>query len=108
MARHDRTVLLAIAVVAVALALAHQATGAGGELLALLPPLLLAVPLLAGRYVGEGAIERLAARVAPAARLRRRGTRVPLRPAPSRAVSGGRLLAAGLARRGPPAFLLAG
>jgi hypothetical protein len=101
MPRRDRTVLLATALVAVALLVA------GGAFLVLLPPLLLAVPLLAGHYVGERAIERLAARFAPIRQRRRRTSRVPLRPAPSRVVTGGRLLGSGLARRGPPAFLLA-
>jgi len=77
---------------------AIQETG----LLCLAPALLLCVPLLLGRYVGE---ERLAtlARRAPARRRRRLApaarplARVPLM------LRGGRLVAASLAKRPPPA-----
>lgn len=79
--------------------------GAGTGLLFLAPALILALPLLAGRYVGEDAVVALVAGV----RLRRRrrataGLAARLQRAPRvLAVRGARLLAAALAERGPPA-----
>ena len=75
-------------------------------LLALAPLLLLLASLLAGRYVGEERIARLAARLRPSARRARvarlgRGQRAPVVPA-----RGGRLIAVSLAQRGPPAVLV--
>ncbi len=69
MSLRDLRPLLAIAVVAVAVALAQTAGGLDAGALSLLPPLLLLLPLLAGRYVGEDRIARLARaprRAAPA------------------------------------------
>lgn len=77
-------------------------------LVALVPLFLLIGSLLAGRYVGEGRIASLAARRARPARRRpapasgavpagRGGTYLP---------RGGRLVAASLAQRGPPAVLV--
>jgi hypothetical protein len=71
----------------------------------LLPLCLLVGPLAVGRYVGEETLDRLR---------RRRGTesRVPARMAPAgrRAATlvarGGRLIAEGMAERGPPAVAL--
>jgi len=70
------------------------------------PLLLLLLPLLAGRYVGEEGIARLA----QAVRGRRRG-RAPRLAAPTAALRavrgvprGGRLIAASLAVRPPPAL----
>lgn len=79
-------------------------TGAEHALLFLAPALLIAIPLLGGRYVGEELIARL---------VRRRGRR---RPRPVRALvarraaaapvapRGAALLALGLAVRPPPRF----
>ncbi|HWC07524.1 MAG TPA: hypothetical protein VG458_00595 [Solirubrobacterales bacterium] len=68
------------------------------------PLLLLLAFLVLGRYPGHEAIVRLSERLA--ARGRRRGTatasRRPLRP-PTRAASGGLLLALALSGRAPPA-----
>ena len=70
------------------------------------PLLLLLAFLVLGRYPGHGAIVRLSERLA--ARGRRRGTasasRRPLRP-PTRAASGGLLLAFALSGRAPPVSL---
>jgi hypothetical protein len=102
----DRRVLAGAALVA-GLVLAALVHGAGVEALLAAPALALLVPLLAGRYVGEEQIERLAAaRVArgrPPARARRS---VPALRAPRVLLPrGGRLLATSLAVRPPPALV---
>ena len=75
-------------------------------LLALAPLLLLLASLLAGRYVGEERIARLAARLRPPrrrARVARLGCGQRAGVVPPR---GGRLIATSLAQRGPPAVLV--
>jgi hypothetical protein len=70
--------------------------------LALLPALLLAGVLLAGRYPGERLLERWGR---PRPRVRQAITRVLAPPRPSRALPhGGLLIATALAGRAPPAF----
>jgi hypothetical protein len=80
----------------------------GAEIMLAAPALVLALPLLAGRYVGEERIARLVARLCRAAprAARRLAARLPRAP---RALlpRGGRLLAFALAERGPPAVLAA-
>jgi hypothetical protein len=76
------------------------------ELLAYAAPVfLLAVPLLAGRYVGEDRLERLRERRARPFRLRPRAVALP---AKRRVVAllprGGRLIATALAVRPPPSL----
>ncbi len=73
-------------------------------LLYLAPALILALPLLAGRYVGEDDIARLARGIVWLRRRRTANRLVARLPRAPRAlvVRGGRLLAAGLAQRGPP------
>jgi hypothetical protein len=104
----DRRVLWASAALAVGLALLAAVAG-HEEVVAYAAPFLgVVLPLLAGRYVGEDQIARIAARVErrrrshsrPAAQLavRRRHARV-LAP------RGTRLLARALAERAPPALL---
>src|SRR5918992_5151357 len=88
--------LIATSACGLALALAGAADG----LLFLVPALILALPLARGRYVGEAA---LLARRRP--RLNR-APRAPARFAPTgvrerRALRGGRLIAASLAKRPP-------
>jgi hypothetical protein len=100
--RTTARVALALAVTA-ALTVALPGLGLGALYLA--PALLLALPLLLRRYVGEERIARLARRFAP----RRRRAAVRL-TAPSRAPRvvvprSGRLLACSLASRPPPAAL---
>lgn len=95
--------LAALGVLAVALAAAQTVAGVGAGLLLLAPALLLALPLLAGRYVGEQTLTRWKAAFVPrraraAVALVARLPRVRRTAAPH----GGALLAAGLARRGPP------
>jgi hypothetical protein len=105
MSRRDLLAMLALAVVAIGLAFAQQLTGLDADVLIALPALLLLLPLVAGRYVGEDGLSRLVRELprrrhpspAPAVRRSRRhaGPR------------GGLLIAVALARRGPPGRLLA-
>lgn len=76
-------------------------------LLHLVPALVLLVPLLGGRYLGEDAIAAAAA--AWVARAPRAASSLPVRGprAPRSVVRGGALLARGLAERGPPALAAA-
>jgi hypothetical protein len=107
--RRDLRPLLAIAVLGVIVALAESVTGLHTGLLLLSPALVLALPLVAGRYLGEDRLERLAARRA-VPRPRRRTSAIAFVPrnAPRALVArGGLLLAAALAERGPPAHALA-
>jgi hypothetical protein len=80
-------------------------TGATDALLFLAPALLIAIPLLGGRYLGEEMIARFVAR---RARPRRRSA-TPRRTAPPVPATwlprGTRLIAFGLAKRPPPALL---
>ena len=101
--RRDLRPLLAIAVLGVIVALAESVTGLHTGLLLLSPALVLLLPLLAGRYLGEETLERLAARVAPP-RPRRRtaAAALPRRRPRATLLRGGRLLASALAERGPP------
>jgi hypothetical protein len=82
-------------------------TGATDVLLFLAPALLIAIPLLGGRYIGEELIVRLAAR---GPRPPRRATSSPAWPTPpapeSRHPRGTGLLAFSLAKRPPPALPL--
>jgi hypothetical protein len=75
------------------------------ELLAYVSPLLVvAVPLLAGRYVGEQALERLrTTRTAPRPRPAASSAPAGGRRAAALLPRGGRLIAHSLAERGPPA-----
>jgi hypothetical protein len=100
----DRRLLLVSAVAMSALLLVAAAAG-HAELLAYAAPLfLLAVPLLAGRYVGEERLERLRGR---AVRTPRRRLAAAARPVVRRRDAllprGGRLIAEALAVRPPPA-----
>jgi hypothetical protein len=101
--RRDLRLLLAAAVVCAVAVLAETVTGLDTGLLLLSPALVLLLPLLAGRYVGEETLERLAARVAlPRRRLPAAGGATPHRRPRATRVRGGRLIAAALAERGPP------
>ena len=108
MPRRDQRILLGLAALTVLLAVLQSATGVTGDVLLAAPALVLLLPLLAGRYVGEDGIARLGALLAP---VRRRPVHavpaaLPLR-APRVLARGGRLIAVALAQRGPPAALLA-
>ena len=100
--------MLGLTVVSSALLLAFSFGVIGGAMLHAAPLVLLVLPLLGGRFVGESAIERLVARgeglpsrvsASPMTISARGTTRSFVRP--------GLLLAASLAGRGPPASLLA-
>jgi hypothetical protein len=98
----DLRPLLAVAALGVVVALAESVAGLHSGLLLLSPALVLLLPLLAGRYLGEERLERLVARRA-APRRRRPVSAAPPRRRPRAVVArGGRLLASALAERGPP------
>jgi len=104
MTRRDRHLLFGLAALTLAIA-ALTRLGVPGDVLLALPALLFALPLLAGRYVGEGRLARLAAayvarRRRPAVALAASARRLP-RGLPR----GGHLIAASLAVRPPPAAL---
>jgi hypothetical protein len=106
MPRRDRRVLVALTLLSSLCLLAEAAGALAPALLYAAPLLIVALPLIAGRYVGE---ERIARLVRTVQRRRRRcpvgrmsppaGTRRALRAVPR----GGRLIASSLAVRPPPA-----
>jgi hypothetical protein len=103
----DRRIMLGIAVLAVVVALTQSLAPLSGletGLLYLAPALILALPLLAGRYVAEDQVLRLAAGVRWLRRRRAANRIVARLPYAPRVlvVRGGRLLAAALAERAPP------
>jgi hypothetical protein len=101
MPRRDRYVLLALATLSLAFAVVQSATGISPDVLLAVPVLLLLLPLLAGRYVGEDGLARLAGRsLAP--RRRSPASIGARRRAPRMLPRGGRLIAAALAERVPP------
>jgi hypothetical protein len=104
-----RRALLSLVVASLALAvwvLVHGVGFAGEGLVMLAPALAFAVPLLAGRYVGERAIDRVRqARATPAVPRRHSTVAVPRRrPSLALVPRGGLLLASSLATRPPPAL----
>ena len=104
MPRRDRHLLLGLAALTIAVA-ALTLVGVHSDILLALPALLFALPLLAGRYVGEEHLAKLAA--AFVATRRRPSATLPTkaRRAPLAVPRGGRLIAAALAVRPPPAAL---
>lgn len=106
--RRELRPLLAVAVLGVAIALAETVTGLGTGLLLLSPALVLVLPLLAGRYLGEETLERLVSRRAPSRRpVRAVSAPLPWRRPRADGSRGGRLIAAALAERGPPPVTVA-
>jgi len=98
----SRDLHLMLALLCAGLGLVVAAVPSDG-LLMLLPALLLLAPLVAGRYLGEDAIERV--RVARTARRPRAVLCAPLpRPVEHLLPRGGLLLGSSLARRPPPAL----
>ena len=61
MPRRDQRILFGLAALTVLLAVLQSATGISGDVLLATPALVLLLPLLAGRYVGEDGIARLGA-----------------------------------------------
>jgi hypothetical protein len=100
--RRDLRIMGAIGLLAVALTAAQTVAGVDTGLLYLAPALVLALPLLAGRYVGEEQLARLAAPV-PRRRIAAAGPCAPRRAPRALVARGGLLLAEALAERGPPA-----
>jgi hypothetical protein len=106
MARRDLHLLLGLTALTFVLVVVQAMTGA--EVMMASPLLVLALPLFAGRYVGERRIGRLVARFAvPARRTVRRLTARLARAPRALMPRGGRLVAASLAERGPPAAFAA-
>lgn len=102
--RRDRHVLLGLAGLALGLMALAALGGAPDQALAFVPLLVLVLPLAGGRYVGEGSLARLGGARAPA----HRAAIAEVAPAGLGAprvlvVRGGRLIAASLAVRPPPA-----
>jgi len=102
MDRRDLRMMLGLAA-ASSLMLVAEAAGAGGAFLYLAPVLLLAAPLLAGRFVGEATIERYSRRSPARVRAARPEPLSPAGQGPGRLLPrGGRLMAFSLAVRPPP------
>lgn len=105
MKRNDRLLLLGLAALVAGVSML-PAVGVSSDVMLAAPALALVLPLLAGRYLGEEKLARLAAVFAPArqaARTARRHWAPAVRRVPSVAVPrGGALIAASLANRPPP------
>ncbi len=106
MTRRRRRLLCIPAAAVLILAVVQLAEGFGGGLGFMAPAILVTLPLLMGRYVGEERIARLAGRVR-ARRGRRLAPRIRGRARPvARVLSrGGALIARSLAVRPPPSHL---
>ncbi len=103
-ARDQRLLIVAAAATSAALLLA--AFAGHPELIAYAAPLcVVALPLLAGHYVGEHTLERLRGRAEPRRR-RAASTLARVRRSMYAFPRGGRLIAQALAERGPPAAAL--
>jgi hypothetical protein len=106
MSRRDLRLLLAVCALGAVWPIAHGIAGLGTGVLFLVPALAMALPLLAGRYIGAEALERISRS------LPRRRRRVPTAHPVRRAFRltfprGGLLIAASLAVRPPPLALSA-
>ena len=104
MACRDRRLWLAVTAMSLSLAVAVL-LGLHSELLLALPTLLFALPLLAGRYVGEEVLARLAASFVPPRRRASRAVPSTARRSPRALPRGGNLIASSLAVRPPPSAL---
>lgn len=107
MPRRDQRLLLGLAALTALFAVVQAATGISGDVLLAAPALILLLPLLAGRYLGEDGIARLGAHLAQPRRRPVAARAAQPRRAPRVLARGGRLIAEALAQRGPPAALLA-
>jgi hypothetical protein len=104
MTRRDRQLLLGLSVLTLALA-ALTIVGGHSDVLLALPVLLIALPLLTGRYVGEERLARLVAAFVPARRRAARSLPTAARRLPLAVPRGGHLIASSLAVRPPPVAL---
>lgn len=102
--RRDQHIMLGLAALSVAFAVLQSLAGLNPDVLLAAPALLLVLPLLAGRYVGEEGLLRVAARWR-GPRARAASSARPTLRAPRVLARGGRLIAVALAERGPPAPL---
>jgi hypothetical protein len=107
MPARERRLPLLLAALALLVAVAHGVTGVGADALIAVPGLLVVIPLVAGRYVGSDGLVRLVVRRLPRSRHGRTRTLSPRPPRPRVLPRGGRLVAASLARRGPPQSVVA-
>jgi hypothetical protein len=101
MTRRDRQLMIGLAAMTAALA-ALTLVGVHSDLLLAAPVLVFALPLLAGRYVGEEQLARLAAAFRGAPQRPAGTIAAPARRCEARLPRGGRLIAAALAVRPPP------
>lgn len=104
MPRRDLRILLALCVLAVGFAVAHNAAGLSIGFLFMAPALVIAMALVAGRYVGEDKLTRFV-RALPRVRPAVPSGRTPRLPFACLLPRGGRLIASSLAVRPPPAAL---
>ena len=104
MLRRDRLLLFGLAGLTLALAALTQA-GVDSDVLMALPALLFVLPLMAGRYVGEERLARLAAACVPARRRATGSLLTTARRMPRALPRGGHLIAASLAVRPPPVLV---
>jgi hypothetical protein len=102
MPRRDQHILLGLALLSMAFLALQPLTGLNPDVLLAAPVLLVFLPLLVGHYVGEDRLVRLAARTR-APRARATSSQRPMSRPPRVLARGGRLIAAALAERGPPA-----
>src|ERR1700680_799390 len=106
MSRRDLRLLLALCLLAVAWLIARSIVGLGTGFVFLLPAVIMALPLVAGRYIGAERLGRISRSRSPRRRRVPAGSPVrrTFRPAPPR---GGLLIAVSLAVRPPPLVLSA-
>ena len=103
--RRNRVVLVTFALVVAAWTAAEAVTGTRTGLLYLAPALVLALPLLLGRYVGEEQLVELGRRTP--VRRRQQALRVAGPRSYARMMQrGGELVASGMAKRPPPLVAL--
>jgi hypothetical protein len=99
--RRDRIVLWAFALLVLAWMVAEALSGSATGLLYLAPALVLALPLVLGRFPGEDRLAGLAG--ASRAPIARAAARIPAPRSYVRVMQrGGRLVASALAKRPPP------
>ncbi|MDX6679475.1 MAG: hypothetical protein QOE31_3527 [Solirubrobacteraceae bacterium] len=104
MTTRDRRLLFGLAALTLAI-FATTLVGVHSDILLALPVLLFALPLLAGRYVGEERLARLAAAFVLKPRRATGSAPATARRSPRQLPRGGSLIAASLAVRPPPAAL---
>src|SRR3954454_4921088 len=107
MPRRDQRLLLGLAALTLLFALVQSATGISADVLLAAPVLLILLPLLAGRYVGEDGLARLTAPLVPRRRRAAVALPAPPRRAPRVLARGGRPIAVAPAPRAPRAAQLA-